>query len=571
MAMAVAVGLAMFVPAAIASDVLFDRSQETIREEIRGNLRRIAKAATPLVDPELHKTFVDPVQESSPEYEQAIAPLRKFLSLDPSIIYVYTCVLWNGEVRFVLDPTVTGDRDNDGVDDKSHIMQVYSSPSPEMLNALKFQTSAADSEPYADEWGTFISGYAPIFDEKGEFVAIIGVDLAADRYSERLAGVRSALYIALLVAAAISVTGASAAFYFQRRRIQWALAQSENTRALREIADSLDSANTQLRFASRRFEQLFNRIPVACFTIDCDGKIFEFNHEAHRLTSRPPESVVQKSVLETIVSERNHPMFRELMSAINRGLPTLDLEWNDEDSLGGKFTVVVSAFPIHAPSGEVTGGIVACADITVRKVLQGQIEQQIAELQSAYTGLDESQTHLKQANERLALLAATDGLTGVNNRRTIVEALERAVSTSDRSGRPASILMIDIDSFKELNDTHGHIAGDSMLKWVASQLKSALRLGDEVGRFGGEEFLAVLPETDPDAALLVAERIRSRIADSNSDGISTTVSIGVSTLGKKHESAEQLIEDADRALYEAKRCGRNRVVHSRNLKGEGAA
>jgi two-component system cell cycle response regulator len=131
--------------------------------------------------------------------------------------------------------------------------------------------------------------------------------------------------------------------------------------------------------------------------------------------------------------------------------------------------------------------------------------------------------------------------------------------------------MIDIDHFKELNDTHGHIAGDSMLKWVASQLKSALRLGDEVGRFGGEEFLAVLPETDPDAALLVAERIRSRIADSSSDGISTTVSIGVSTLGQKHESTEQLIEDADRALYEAKRRGRNRVVHSRNLKGEGAA
>ena len=569
--MAVAVGLAMFVPAAIASDVLFDRSQETIREEIRGNLRRIAKAATPLVDPELHKTFVDPAQESSPEYEQAIAPLRKFSGLDSSIIYIYTCVLRSGEVRFVLDPTVTGDRDNDGVDDKSHIMQVYSSPSPEMLSALKYQTSAADSEPYSDEWGTFISGYAPIFDEKGEFVAIIGVDLAADRYSERLAGVRSALYIALLVAAAISVTGASAAFYFQRRRIQWALAQSESTRALREIADSLDSANTQLRFASRRFEQLFNRIPVACFTIDCDGKIFEFNYEAHRLTSRPAESVVQRSVLETIVSERNHPMFQEVMFAINRGQPTLDLEWNDEDSLGGKFTVVLSAFPIHSPSGEVTGGIVACADITVRKVLQGQIEQQIAELQSAYKGLDDSQSHLKQANERLALLASIDGLTGVNNRRTIVESLEKAVSTSDRSGRPASILMIDIDHFKELNDTHGHIAGDSMLKWVASQLKSALRLGDEVGRFGGEEFLAVLPETVPDAALLVAERIRSRIADSNSDGISTTVSIGVSTLGQKHESTEQLIEDADRALYEAKRRGRNRVVHSRNLKGEGAA
>jgi diguanylate cyclase (GGDEF)-like protein/PAS domain S-box-containing protein len=571
MAMAIVVGLAMFVPAAIVSGVLFARSQGAIREEIRGNLRRLAKAASALVDPELHKTFADPSQESSPEYEQAVAPLRKFVNLDVTILYVYTCVLRDGEVRFVLDPTEAGDHDRDGVDDKSHIMQPYDDPSDEMLNAIKHQASSADSEPYSDDWGTFISGYAPIFDEEGEFVAIVGVDLTADRYSARLAGVRAALFLAVTVALVVSLCGAVAAFYFQRRRHEWAEEQNTASRNLQVLADSLDSANSQLRFASRRFEQLFNLIPVACFTTDCDGRLFEFNREAQRLTSRSPESVVQKSVFETLVSERNQQMFHKVLAAIRKGLPTIDVEWSDEDARGGNFTVVLSAFPLQSAKGEVTGGIIACADITMRQVLQRQIERQISELQSAYKGLDDSQSHLQEANERLSRLAAIDSLTGINNRRTIFESLEKTISSTNRTGRPASILMIDIDHFKAFNDKHGHLLGDVVLKFVAGLIQSGSRMHDEAGRYGGEEFLVVLPETDESEAMLVAERIRESVERHDCQGHRVTVSIGVSTFKAGVPTSEQFIAAADRALYEAKRGGRNRVVHSRTLKDEGAA
>jgi diguanylate cyclase (GGDEF)-like protein/PAS domain S-box-containing protein len=575
--MGIVVGLAVFLPALVVIGLLYRGGTSAIHEEIRGNLKRVAKAAALLVDPELHKTFTDPAQESTPEYERAIAPLRSFVESDPQFKYVYTYVVKDGDIYFVLDPTPAGDSDQDGVDDKSHIMELYEEDGLErMLWTASAHAAEAEVELSSDQWGTFLSGYAPIFDKRGEYVACLGVDISADKYAQRLAQMRRSSIIGIVVALAIALFVAIAGAVFQRRRIEWAIAEERDRVALEEFAASLDSANAQLRFASKRFESLFNLVPVACFTFDRNGTIYEWNHESERLMGVEAHEVVQHTIYETVVGETNHHAFRQMLETVFSGRPTADFEWTDVSRSGKTFTAVVNSFPLYAPNGEVTGGIVACADITEHKHLISLSDHQMAEIQRAYSELSASKNKLTNsnealsaANEQLKLLAATDGLTQIPNRRTIFEFLERAMSTAVRSGRPLSILMADIDHFKALNDTHGHVAGDAVLRSVASLLKSALRSGDEVGRFGGEEFMVVLPDTDADEARRVAERIRKSVAESSTEGITATISIGASTLFGRLTS-ESFIDNADRALYEAKRSGRNRAVHSLDLT-EGAA
>ncbi len=577
-AMGIVVGLGVLLPALLACSLLYFSGTNAIQDEIRGNLMRVAKSAALLVDPELHRTFHDPSQESTEDYERAVAPLRKFVNSDGAYKYVYTFVEDKGQIRFVLDPTAEGDADGDGVDDKSHIMELYDEDNMEnMRRTARDHVATADSELSTDAWGTFLSGYAPVFDKKGNYVASVGVDTSAERYEWRLATMKRSGIVAAIVATVVSTLVGLAGALFQRRRREWWNDHEESRHALEDFATSLDRANSQLRSASKRFEGLFNLVPVACFTYDKHGTIYEWNRESVRLMGVDAHEVVQKTVFETIVGDENRGMFQAVIDGVFAGHPTLDREWTDVRRDGQKFTAVLNSFPLYNQEGSVTGGIVACADITSHKTLLQQNERQIAEIQRAYTELHSSRNvlsstneALSEANEQLMKLASIDGLTGIANRRTIFEGLGRAMAIAARTDRPLSILMVDIDHFKALNDTHGHIAGDAVLKSVAEHLVTALRLGDEVGRFGGEEFLVVLPETDADEARSAAERIRRQIAESALDGISATVSVGASTLGKKQSTCEQFIDLADRALYHAKRSGRNRVVHSRDLK-EGAA
>ena len=161
--------------------------------------------------------------------------------------------------------------------------------------------------------------------------------------------------------------------------------------------------------------------------------------------------------------------------------------------------------------------------------------------------------------ERLQRLASHDGLTGVRNRRALEDALAAELARSRRTGRPVSLLMLDIDHFKRLNDTHGHQVGDAALRAVASALTDEVRTCDVVGRYGGEEFAVVLPEIGPEDALLVAERLRARIS-ALGDPVPVTASFGVAGHPTHGPDAASLIKAADDALYVAKRGGRDRAV-----------
>jgi two-component system, cell cycle response regulator len=173
-------------------------------------------------------------------------------------------------------------------------------------------------------------------------------------------------------------------------------------------------------------------------------------------------------------------------------------------------------------------------------------------------------------NQRLAELATTDGLTGVKNHRHFREALDTAVALATRKGVPLSVIMLDVDHFKSINDTHGHAVGDDVLCSIAQTLQSHVRQYDVVARYGGEEFAILLPMTESTASRAVAERLRETVAQYPWRVCHVTISLGVATMQNPGSQVVKLVEEADVALYQSKRNGRNRVTHHDDLALESA-
>jgi diguanylate cyclase (GGDEF)-like protein len=172
---------------------------------------------------------------------------------------------------------------------------------------------------------------------------------------------------------------------------------------------------------------------------------------------------------------------------------------------------------------------------------------------------------------QLRIEATHDVLTGTLNRRAILDVLEKEAARATRHSTPLGILMLDLDHFKAVNDRHGHMVGDAVLREISKRMTEPLRPYDALGRYGGEEFLIVLPQCDLAQTVEIAERIRLCVArvplQAGSDSISATVSVGASAMDREPIGTTDLIERADTALYAAKRSGRNRV----RAQGEGPA
>lgn len=174
------------------------------------------------------------------------------------------------------------------------------------------------------------------------------------------------------------------------------------------------------------------------------------------------------------------------------------------------------------------------------------------------------QLMLQEAMASLADASNRDGLTGLYNRRFFDESMAREFSRSRRYQAPLSLILLDIDHFKKINDTYGHLAGDEVLKTTAQQLMKSVRDADTVARYGGEEFVIILPETPLENAMILADRLRVKIADTKiSYGdtlINITISLGVTELHSYHERYVSLTNEADQALYASKNAGRNRAT-----------
>jgi len=209
--------------------------------------------------------------------------------------------------------------------------------------------------------------------------------------------------------------------------------------------------------------------------------------------------------------------------------------------------------PVTNEVGAVVRFLGTAMDITERKLAeQAALEASIA--------LEYQKQALEVANARLESLATSDGLTGLKNRRALDAHLEYEFARSNRYQVDLSVILLDIDNFKNYNDSFGHQAGDDVLRDVAAILTHCTRESDIIARYGGEEMCIVLPETDTDAAHHIAERLRCEVETSKWQRMPVTVSLGVASFSPEMDSVSDLILAADRALYKSKDLGRNRVT-----------
>ncbi len=185
--------------------------------------------------------------------------------------------------------------------------------------------------------------------------------------------------------------------------------------------------------------------------------------------------------------------------------------------------------------------------------------------------LEQQRQQLEDANAMLADLATKDGLTGLKNHKAFQEHLAKQFGRAKEHGSPLSVVLLDVDQFKQFNDSFGHPAGDVVLKKVAMLLEREARGTDLIARYGGEEFVVVLDRTDEEGALRIAERFRKAIEGEDWEHRSVTASFGVASLDESADTKQDLVDRADAALYASKRSGRNRVTHWAAIRQDQAA
>jgi diguanylate cyclase (GGDEF)-like protein len=210
-----------------------------------------------------------------------------------------------------------------------------------------------------------------------------------------------------------------------------------------------------------------------------------------------------------------------------------------------------------APGGGEVGYLIDVFNHMVYRLREGRLE------------LDRINETLLKKNEELELLSTTDSLTGLSNHRSLMQRLDDEVARFKKDKHGFSVLVGDVDHFKQYNDAFGHPAGDEVLQRIAEIMRGSTRKGDCCARYGGEEFVIVLPNTAIADALDTAEHIRARVAAKKFNGRKITLSIGVASFPEDADDAETIIAVADEALYQAKREGRDRTVRARRLKKTG--
>lgn len=273
--------------------------------------------------------------------------------------------------------------------------------------------------------------------------------------------------------------------------------------------------------------------------------------------------------VNALVAQVRQLSILELQQRINAGRAIADktLYFLSSAVLLGLLVLTVVIFIFSRSVLEPIGRLTVAADKIGRKDLSYRVilRNKDDELGRLGEVLNTSTKKLQELYRELDRRSTHDGLTGVLNRAAFDESLSAVCLSADRDKTPVSLLLIDIDFFKSINDTYGHQAGDHVLKWVAGAVANAMRPGDTIARYGGEEFAAILPDTSGAGAMAMAERIRTiveslSIETDAGERILVTVSIGLKTRDPETLTPASYIRLADDALYRAKEAGRNRTV-----------
>jgi len=264
-------------------------------------------------------------------------------------------------------------------------------------------------------------------------------------------------------------------------------------------------------------------------------------------------------------SSKSIEKFGELKQLLQNKLNVSDVEARQFiDSIANKTVEILSTFEIEASSMKPYSQILEEANEELGK-LNLSYEQLVMQLKQEKMKVETLAKELKKANEKLRELAIRDDLTSLYNHRYFKELLDREMHRAERYSHVLSLIMIDIDYFKKINDTYGHPQGDITLRSIASLFRRVIRKSDTAARYGGEEFAIILPETDLQGAVSIAERLRKAVEESEIEfedqHIKVTISLGVTTYdpARNKKTKEEIIDAADRALYNSKQTGRNKL------------
>lgn len=315
---------------------------------------------------------------------------------------------------------------------------------------------------------------------------------------------------------------------------EWSSAKDES------IVKELQYSNREMTNEKNKYLTIFESLSMPVFIVDLDGTIENMNHAASQMlnySASPGTQYYEENDTEKMIFVEKFPWLKKLFKNFTTGDNS---KKSFETSTIDKGLYYFISFSRSLDiSGKFSNTIVIIEDITKRKTLEKELEK----------------------------FATTDPLTGAKNRRSFLDLFERELKRSKRYDNPLALLLMDIDHFKQVNDNYGHDIGDKVLKLLVAKSYSVLRDSDIFARWGGEEFIILLPETDLQQASAAAERLRGTLAKSelvNNKGanINFTVSIGFTMIENKNILIDEIIKKADNALFMAKKQGRNRVTFS---------
>jgi diguanylate cyclase (GGDEF)-like protein/PAS domain S-box-containing protein len=318
-------------------------------------------------------------------------------------------------------------------------------------------------------------------------------------------------------------------------------------------------AEETLRESEERFRLAFENAHIGMCLVDLHGRFMKVNSQICEMFGYSRAELEGK-----FIDEITHPEYQEVTMSFQQQAVSGDMDHAEFENLyihknGSLVWGLVSSSLVRDAARAPLYFITHIQDVTARK-------QTESELLTTKESLEAANRELQIALAREQQLSHTDALTGINNRRHLFELAENKIAIASRYQQPLAVMMFDIDHFKMVNDTHGHAIGDVILKHVAQIACSELRSADVIGRYGGEEFIILLPMTNAQQARLLAERIRTGAAALHvpveNGETSTTLSIGIVEINhtSQAESVEEVFRRADKAMYSAKQAGRNCVV-----------
>ncbi|MDY0226393.1 MAG: diguanylate cyclase [Desulfomicrobium apsheronum] len=434
---------------------------ESLMNGLKERLQASAGLISQTLDAEVLRHIRAEEDTASPEYAATLDQLRTLKRMNPDIAFLYVMRLEAEKVFFIIDSDETNGQALPGKN--------YDHDLPTLRRG--FTSMIVDDEISTDEWGSFLSGYAPIKNAKGQY--LVGIDMRADQVREK--------YSALRISGAVSL--------FAAILLAFILARILANRFMMPIRVSISRCSS---IAEGRYDEQLD---------------IQTNDELDRL-----------------------------IEAINKMSSSLSLSQR---------TTQAAVNSLHQAKNE----------------LEIRVRQRTADLSEVNNKLSQEVAERLVAQKALQEAATIDPLTRLFNRRVIQERLDLEVARNSRQNTPFTLIIVDLDHFKMINDTHGHDAGDSILVETGVRMKGIIRGQDTLARWGGEEFMMLLPDTDAAGGLEVAEKVRVRIADTTyyfaGQEIRITASFGVAQYDGDLDRATMA---ADKALYQAKSLGRNRVV-----------